>query len=372
MNTTSGRPVRGMARYLPSRRDRRPQVHCQDNPHNRAVVKAMALLHEDFRPTPWLFNAHAQIMFNVLRKSARTTRRGRQSLYDRRDDLTMRDGGRTALLWSGHDLPASTPTLVLLHTITGSPASMAELVRDLRAITDWRLVLCLRRGHADLPLVTPRMNLFGCTDDLREQLVVIRARHPESPLYAVGSSAGSGLLARYLGEEGEASPFRAAFAYCPGYDTDSGFERVHPRYSRLMAKKLVRQFILPNQERLAHLATAARLQAPADLADLHRHLHELAGHDSYADYDRASNPMHVFDGIRTPLMLLNAEDDPVCRIGNLAPWLERMRGMPNVILVTTAEGSHCAYYEGWTARSWAARLMGAYFLTMHGLLADGQ
>ncbi|MEK6787441.1 MAG: alpha/beta fold hydrolase [Pseudomonadota bacterium] len=347
---------------------RKPRVICHDNPSNRQIVASLRQLHESFTPTPWLFNQHAQLIFHSLRKNLSRQKRRAAALYDHQDALTMRDDGRTALLWSGHALPAVTPTIVVLHTITGSPSSMAELVHDLRAATGWRIVLCLRRGHADLPLVTPRLNILGCTDDLREQLDLIRKRFPESPLYGVGSSAGSGLLVRYLGEEGEASPFRAAFAYCPGYDTSVGFDDVRPFYSRMMAKKLVRQFITPNRERIAHLPTAERLQAAEDLSAFHRELYELAGHDSYAAYDQASNPMYVFTGVRTPLMLLNAEDDPVCRIGNLDPWLEAMRQMPNVILVTTAEGSHCAHYEGWSARSWSARLMGEYFRVMQALM----
>lgn len=346
--------------------DRRPRVICHDNPQHRALVAALPMLHDDFTPTPWLLNAHGQLIFYSLRKLSQQRRQRRVPLYDHRDTLTLRDGGVSALHWCGHDLPAEAPTIVVLHTLTGSPDSMAELVRDLRAGTGWRVVLCLRRGHADLPLVTPRFNLMGCTDDLREQLAVIQARFPASPLYAVGSSAGSGLLVRYLGEAGEAAPFRASVAYCPGYDIDQGFDQVHPRYSRMMAKKLVRQFITPNAQRLAHLKTLPRLHAAEDLATLHRAMYELAGHDDYAAYDRASNPMHVFAGIRVPLLVLNAEDDPVCRIGNVEPWLDTMRAMPNVMLVTTAEGSHCAHYEGWRARSWSARLMCSYFLALHG------
>lgn len=343
---------------------RRPQLICHDNPRNRHVADALQQLHEDFRPTPWLFNAHAQLIFYNLRKAIPQRHQRGASLYDYREQLTMRDGGLTALLWCGSDLPPDAPTIVVLHTITGSPDSMAELVRDLRVGTGWRIVLCLRRGHADLPLVTPRMNLIGCTDDLREQLAVIRARFPESSLYAVGSSAGSGLLVRYLGEEGAAAPFRASFAYCPGYDIDRSFDQVHPFYSRMMAKKLVRQFITPNYPSLAHLTTVPHLHAAEDLATLYRALYELAGHDDYASYNRASNPMHVFRDIRVPLMVLNAEDDPVCRIENIEPWVETMLGMPNVMLVTTAEGSHCAHYEGWSARSWSARLMSGYFRVM--------
>lgn len=344
--------------------DRRPQVIYHDNLRNRHVVSALQQLHEDFTPTPWLFNTHAQLIFHGMREKLPRHKQRAATLYDHHDALTMRDGGQTALVWCGHDLSPTTPTIVVLHTITGSPASMAELIYDLHVATGWRIVLCLRRGHADLTLATPRLNILGCTDDLREQLAVIGERFPESPLYGVGTSAGSGLLARYLGEEGEATPFRAAFAYCPGYDTNVGFDRAQPFYSRIMGKKLVRQFITPNLERIAHLTTAPSLQTSADLAEFHRNHYELAGYDSYEAYDKASNPMHVFLDIRTPLMLLNSEDDPVCRFGNIEPWLPGMRQMPNVILVTTAEGSHCAHYEGWSARSWSARLMAEYFLTM--------
>ena len=344
-----------------SRRGRRPQVICHDNPGNRQIVGALPQLHEDYTPTPWLFNEHAQLIFHSMRKGGQARRKQGTSLYDHHERLTMRDGGLTALYWCGHDLPPDVPTIVVLHTITGSPDSMAELVRDLRMATWWRMVLCLRRGHADLPLTTPRMNLFGSTDDLREQLEVIRARFPHSPLYAVGSSAGSGLLVRYLGEEGEAAPFRASFAYCPGYDINIGFDVVHPWYSRMMAKKLVRQFITRNEAELSHLATMPRLQVADNLTTLNQTCYELAGFSDYESYDRASNPMHVFADIKKPIMVLNAEDDPVCRIENAAPWLNTMLEMPNVILVTTAEGSHCAHYERWGARSWSARLMATYF-----------
>jgi predicted alpha/beta-fold hydrolase len=65
------------------------------------------------------------------------------------------------------------------------------------------------------------------------------------------------------------------------------------------------------------------------------------------------------------MMVLNAEDDPVCNIQNIAPYLDAMRNMSNLILVTTAHGSHCAHYEGWRAKSWASRLIGQYLKTIH-------
>jgi predicted alpha/beta-fold hydrolase len=342
--------------------DRKPQLHCHDNAQNRELLASLPQLQQAFRPTRWLFNAHAQLVFHGLRKGRQST----APVYDHTDRLTMSDGGHTALAWRGHGLPGATPTIVVLHTITGSPESMSHMVWDLHANTGWRIVLCVRRGHADLPLTTPRINILGSTRDLREQLQVIRDRFPDSPLYGVGSSAGSGLLARYLGEEGAAAPFQAAFADCPGYNTDVGFDKAHPFYSRMMAKKLVGQFITPNLPMIGHLPTTARLKNAESLADFYRHMYELAGYGSYEEYTDACNPMRVFQHITTPVMILNAEDDPVCRIDNVAPYLDVMQQMPNVILVTTAQGSHCAHYEGWSARSWSSRLIGDYFRVVEG------
>lgn len=323
------------------------------------ILSTLDILKRPYRPTPWLLNAHAQLIFLGFQKQRGTMR------YDHTEQLRTSDGGTVGLFWMGYQQPATTPTIVVLHTITGTPQSMHGLIADLQQQTGWRVVLCLRRGHADLALTAPTINLLGSTADLQQQLDVIQQRFPDSALYAVGSSAGSGLLVRYLGEAAEHSTFTAAFAYCPGYNTDEAFGRSHPFYSRLMAKKLVQKFITRHEPALAHLSTLSALKNSKDLAEFQTNSYELAGYSSYADYSAASNPMQVFERIQTPLMVLNAEDDPICHIDNRQPYLELMQHMPNVSLVTTARGSHCAHYEGWRATSWATRLMAEYFLAVH-------
>ena len=220
-----------------------PTLYYNPNGLFSGVIERLPLLKQKYRPTPWLSNAHAHILYLDLIK-----KRTIKLQYDVLEQLNMSDGGITGIAWYGLDLPPSTPTIVLLHTITGSPESMRELVRDLHKYTGWRVALCLRRGHADLPMPVPKMNLFGSTQDLREQLLYIQDKFPQSDLYGVGSSAGTGLLVRYLGEEGEQTPLKAAFALCPGYNTETGFAYVHPFYSKVMAKKLIKRFIHPYQE----------------------------------------------------------------------------------------------------------------------------
>ena len=337
-----------------------PTLYYNPNGLFSGVIERLPLLKQKYRPTPWLSNAHAHILYLDLIK-----KRTIKLQYDVLEQLNMSDGGITGLAWYGLDLPPSTPTIVLLHTITGSPESMRELVRDLHKYTGWRVALCLRRGHADLPMPVPKMNLFGSTQDLREQLLYIQDKFPQSDLYGVGSSAGTGLLVRYLGEEGEQTPLKAAFALCPGYNTETGFAYVHPFYSKVMAKKLIKRFIHPYQETWQIYPSWKQLLEVKDLSEFEQHYYELAGFSDYESYTKATNPIYVFENVKIPLMILNSEDDPVCHIQNLEPYKDVIRAMPNIVVVTTKKGSHCGFYQGlMKTEPWATRLMEDYLLQL--------
>ena len=334
-----------------------PKLYYQPDGAFRHLSHTLPQLKSKYRPTPWLSNPHAHILyFDLIKKKSI------QLKYDAIEQLKMSDGGITAIAWLGLNLPKDTPTIVLLHTITGTPDSMRELVRDLNRYTGWRIALCLRRGHANLPMPVPQMNLFGSTQDLREQLLYIEEKFPESDLYAVGSSAGTGLLVRYLGEEGENTPFKAAFALCPGYNTETGFANVHPFYSKVMAKKLVKKFIQPYQSTWQSIPAWQEILLSQNLAEFEQRYFKFAGYDNYDAYTQATNPIYVFENVKIPLMILNAEDDPVCHIQNFEPYKNVIQTMPNIMVVTTKKGSHCGFYEGFVhTESWASRLMADYF-----------
>ncbi|RKG33981.1 YheT family hydrolase [Acinetobacter tianfuensis] len=330
-----------------------PVIYAQPQGALYNILMQLPQLNQKYRPTPWLSSTHLHLLyFDLIKK-----RRIRQQ-YERIDQLPMQDGGVTAIAWLGLDLPEDTPTIVMLHTITGTPESMRELVRDLHQYTGWRIALCLRRGHAKLPMPVAQMNLFGSVADLREQLAYVQEKLPQSELYAVGSSAGTGLLVRYLGEAGSDTPFKAAFALCPGYDTAAGFQNVHPFYSKMMTQKLFQNFIEPYRQMWESTVSLEKVMKVKTLQQFEKVYFEMAGYSSYEEYDQATNPIYVFDNIKIPLLILNAEDDPVCHIKNLEPYKATIQNMPNIAVVTTKKGSHCGFYEGvWETHSWAAKLM---------------
>lgn len=337
-----------------------PKVYYDPKGKIKDVLDKLPQLKQKYRPTPWLANNHIHLLyFDIIRKKTIKLE------YDRIDQLSMKDGGVTAIAWYGYNLPKTIPTVVIMHTITGTPESMRELVKDLHQYTGWRIALCLRRGHAGLPMPVPQISLFGSTSDLKEQLTHIQNLFPESDLYAVGSSAGTGLLVRYLGEQGTDTPFKAAFAMCPGYNTEIGFKNVHPFYSKMMTKKLFKYFIHPYQSTWSKVSSLEKVLATTSLEEFEKEYFEMAGFQDYQSYCQAINPIYVFENVKIPLMILNAEDDPVCSIKNLEPYKETIQQMSNIAVVTTKKGSHCGFYEGWKSTSWAAKLISNYFMVDH-------
>lgn len=181
-------------------------------------------------------------------------------------------------------------------------------------------------------------------------------------MYAVGSSAGTGLLVRYLGEVGAETPFKAAFALCPGYNTETGFKNVHPFYSKIMVKKLLDKFVQPYPDVWQGMDAVNKIKNAKNLAEFEKMYYQMAGFNDYESYTKATNPIYVFENVKIPLLILNAEDDPVCHIKNFEPYKEKILKMENVAVITTKKGSHCGFYEGpVSTKSWANKLIAEYF-----------
>lgn len=333
-----------------------PRLYYRSTLFLREVVAGCPSLAHPFRPTPWAINRHLQLALLAFLDGHEPALR-----YERCDVLGLDDGGTVSLEWSGLDQHPATPTVVVLPTICGDGQSMRRLVRDLRAQLGWRVVVCNRRGHGTLPLTSPRFSLLGSVPDLKVQLAEIRRQVPRSPLYGVGVSAGSGLLVRALGDDGEATPFVAGVASCPGYDTTRAFARVHPAYDRYLTKLLKAHFLERHAEALGSHAAYTEGLASRTVAELQDRCYPLAGFTSLADYHAATNPMAVVDRIGVPLLVLNAADDPVCVLENVREHLELVDVLPESVIALTARGSHCAFLEG--ARrpeSWAHRAIAQY------------
>lgn len=327
-----------------------------DRDWNRAIEEACPSLAGGCAPPRWARNAHVQNALTVWRDRA-----AGPVAWDLEERLVVGDGGTVSIQWLGLDEPAGTPVVLVLHTICGSGQGSARLLTSLRRQLGWVVAACNRRGHAGLALTAPEINTMGSTADLRAQIAAIQARRPGAPLYGIGVSAGSGLLVRYLGEEGDASPLKAAVAVCPAYDIRDAFRDVHAGYDAFLSRRLIGFFLRRNAAVLGSVRGFETCAASRSMAEFHDRLWPLAGHRSREAYYEASNPMVVADRVTTPTLVINAADDPVCAQRNVHRHLERMQRLARMTLVVTRHGSHCGFFDGERARgSWAERAIAEY------------
>ncbi len=304
----------------------------------------------------WARNGHTQAALTVFHDD-----RAPVLEWDLDERLTLPDGGTVSLQWSGLDSDEGTPVLVVLHTICGSGHSLRRFVASMRRRLGWVVVVCNRRGHADLPLTAPRINTMGFVDDLDAQLDAVTRRRGGAELHAAGISAGSGLLVRYLGERGRASRFRAAVAVCPAYDIPHGLRYAHPRYDAYMTAKMIRFFLERNRDVLGSVAGFDHCASARTMVEFHERIYPLAGYETRAAYEEASDPMRVAHRVTTPVLVLNAEDDPVCSAENLRRHRESMQRLPRVLMALTRHGGHCGFFEGMTSdSSWSDRAVAEF------------
>lgn len=73
-----------------------PKIYYDPNGKIKDILEKLPQLKQKYRPTPWLSNNHVHLLyFDIIRKKTIKLE------YDRIDQLTMKDGGVTAITWYG-------------------------------------------------------------------------------------------------------------------------------------------------------------------------------------------------------------------------------------------------------------------------------
>eukprot|EP00966_Prymnesium_polylepis_P331045 7386615-Prymnesium_polylepis.1 len=307
----------------------RPQIITGSDAAKTMAAVAACGGDEGFWPTPWLSvfglgGGHLQtIWFGKGPKGDELLGRVTTEMWE------MPDGGTIGLAWPEMppSLPASAPVGFVLPGLCGSITGTGHTCGALLA-AGVRPVVLHARGCGQ-PLTTACFNLFGRTDDVRECLRRIAARYPDAPIGLYGVSAGTALMVRYLGEEGQRPAGErtlprvfAGVANCPGFDIGVCLTRVTWLYDGNFYVNVLKKHWLGgiNGEVLRRRAPDAyrRMQAAADMhsfmaasspcasaavADACELMSSSAVYaDGFAAYLAASNPMGAAEHIDVPVL----------------------------------------------------------------------
>jgi predicted alpha/beta-fold hydrolase len=298
-----------------------------------------------YLPARWLPGGHAMTVFaNAARFLPRpSARRERWELPDG-DFLDVdRYPGATP----------DAPVLVVCHGLEGS--ARAPYVRGLVAVARGRGYGALAmnfRGCSGTPNRLPRFYHSGETGDLDHVVRRLAAERPGRPLALAGFSLGGNVVAKYVGEHGDALPAEVRggavvsvpfdLAACARVMDGPGFmmwvyrERFLRRLRRKALEKARRYPAVLDAERIGAARTFAQYDG-ALTAPLH-------GFASAEDYWTRCSAAGFLAGVRRPLLAIASLDDPI--VPGAALPVAAARENPCVTLEVWATGGHVAFVGG--------------------------
>jgi uncharacterized protein len=275
--------------------------------------------------------------------------------------------------------PQEHPTLVLLHGLEGSSES------------GYMLGTAEKAAHAGFNIVRLNQRNCGGTENLTETLyhsgrsgdigavvreLIERDRLPE--IFAAGFSMGGNLVLKMAGEFGPSAPFelRGVAAVAPAFDlarcADSLAEPRNFVYQTHFVRSLKRR--MRDKARLY----PARYGATTQNGGMRgiRTVREFddaitapfSGFRDADDYYARSSAIRVVAEIRTPTLILTAQDDPFVPFATFER--DEVRTNPHIRMVAPRHGGHCGFISQETGdeRFWCeARIV--EFCREHSALA---
>lgn len=238
----------------------------------------------------------------------------------------------------------------MVHGLGGSLASKYALgLGHALAARGWRTAILQLRGAGPQPNRLARAYHHGDTADFHHVCAVLKARDPHADLYAAGWSLGANVVLKALGEQGAASPLRAAAAGSAPFDLAACAEHLRHGLARHYQNYLLRA--LRDMLRRKFQAAGAPLMPPE--ADLEAALHAgdfFAFDDAYTaplngfadarDYYARVSCRQFLSAIARPTLIVNALDDPFMAPDITPPETALA---PSVRLETCTHGGHVGF-----------------------------
>ncbi|MFL5329329.1 MAG: YheT family hydrolase [Gemmataceae bacterium] len=310
---------------------------------------------DEFRPLPFLANAHLQTVLSLWLKGGRVpgaTRRHVVRLPDG-DCLVLHEN--TPRTWK-----PGVPVTIVIHGLTGSYRSsgVVALARHLFAQGVRVFRLDLRGAGAGLRVARRTYNA-GCSGDVRAALAAVSTLAPNSPLWLVGTSLGGNVALKLAGELPQHPvPQLAKVAVLnPPADLHACVTRIEERRNRFYEWRFVTELLGADRLRAkifggeAPPEKARRLRL-RDYDD--RYTAPRGGFSGVSDYYTRASSASLVPHITVPTLILTSRDDPFIAVESL----EAMSRPSHVELRIASSGGHTGFLGrdgngGWSWAEWA-------------------
>ena len=196
--------------------------------------------------------------------------------------------------------------------------------------------------------LTPTLYCAGLSQDVGRIVGQLLDRFGVERIYSAGVSLGANILLKFLGEQGEKGPalIRGAAVLSPPIDLAAGVRKmelagnwIYQRYfvGRLIERMRRKAALFPG---IADMSRVERVRTIYEFDDVVTAPH--FGFGSADNYYRLASCGPLLRQIRTPTLIVQAEDDP------LIPFEPFVRAgierSPHITLLATRHGGHTGFY----------------------------
>jgi len=328
-------------------------------PFDLAVV-ASALAAKPFNPHRSFRNGHAQ----TLAAYAWPRRSRLRALHC--DDETrlfeVEPGVRLLAHCAWQRERRAHPTVVLVHGLEGSSESIYMLGTAQKAFrAGFNVLRCNMRNCGGTEHLTPTLYHSGMSNDFRAVLRELIEEDHLASIFLVGFSMGGNIILKLAGEIGARTPpeLSGVCAVSPALDLSACADQIGHRSNWLYQRTFVRSLrkrvhgkrrLYPDLYDTSGLHTVRSVR---DFDDQYTALH--GGYRDAADYYEQASARRLVSHIRTPTLIIHAQDDPLVPFAS--PVYSSISANPCVILLATAHGGHVGFIAGETGgtedRFWA-------------------
>lgn len=297
-----------------------------------------------FKPAWWMTNAHAQTIL------PRFFRPNLQLNYDI-ELLPTPDHDELELAWTKPQPKNNDkPLAIVLHGLEGNIDSFyAKGMMKALQLAGFDVVLMHFRNCGQKANKLARAYHSGETSDLDFVLCEIKSRFPNKPLMAVGFSLGGNVLTKYLGECKEHSKLDAAAVVSAPFALASSCKVIQTSCFKLYQKYLLDRLKKSTSRKLDHIRenlnlTAQQVNAIRDLWEFDNKITApLHGFIDAADYYLKSSGKPYLKRIKTPTLVIHAQDDPMLS-KEAIPTVQDVSRF--VKLAVSKQGGHVGFIGG--------------------------
>ena len=247
------------------------------------------------------------------------------------------------------------PTILLLHGLEGS--SLAHYMCGIsdKAWTDgWNVVRLNQRNCGGTEHLCRGLYHSGLTHDPLFVLRELIARDGITALAVAGYSLGGNLALKLAGELGDSAPpeLKAVCAVSPTLDLARCVDALERPENFAYQWNFVRNLKSRMRRKTAAVPGLYSLDALRRIWTIRRFDDVFTapshGFRDSADYYYRASALRVVDRIRVPTLIMTAEDDPFVPS---APFTHpSITGNPNITVLITKYGGHCAFVEAGFSR----------------------